>query len=109
MGTPSLACASLRALLESRQFKIVGAVTQPDRPSGRDLHLLASPVKELALQHGLTVLQPHKARDEHFIQAVHQLEPELIAVAAFGQILPQALLDLPRFGCLNVHTSLLPK
>jgi methionyl-tRNA formyltransferase len=109
MGTPELACASLQALLNSPSFQVIAAVTQPDRPKGRDLRLMASPVKELALKNGLIVLQPAKARDGQFIESIRQLQPELIAVAAFGQILPPALLEVPRFGCLNVHTSLLPK
>jgi methionyl-tRNA formyltransferase len=108
MGTPELACPSLQALLDCSAFSIVAVVTQPDRPKGRDLKLFPSPVKELALRRGLTVLQPAKARDVEFIQTVSRLAPGLIAVTAYGQILPPVLLDLPRFGCLNVHTSLLP-
>ncbi len=109
MGTPELACASLEALLKEPQFKVLAAVTQPDRPKGRDLRLVAPPVKELAVRNGLAVLQPQKARDKQFVESVRQLQPALIAVAAFGQLLPPALLEVPRFGCLNVHTSLLPK
>lgn len=109
MGTPDLAAASLRALLREPAFQIVAAVTQPDRPKGRDLKLQPSPVKQLALEAGLPVLQPQRAREEDFIAQLRALRPDLIAVAAFGQILPKAILDLPRFGCLNVHTSLLPK
>lgn len=109
MGTPELAAVSLDALLRAPDIQVVGVVTQPDRPKGRDLKLTPPPVKELALRHGLPVLQPEKARDEQFINQLAAWQPELIAVAAFGQILPQRLLDLPKFGCLNVHTSLLPK
>ena len=109
MGTPDLAAASLRVLLREPVFQIVAVVTQPDRPKGRDLKLQPSPVKQLALESGLLVLQPEKARDEKFIAELRAFQPELIAVAAFGQILPKAILDLPRLGCLNVHTSLLPK
>lgn len=109
MGTPDLAAASLRALLRESAFQIIAVVTQPDRPKGRDLKLQPSPVKQLALEAGLPVLQPEKARDEMFIEQLRALQPELIAVAAFGQILPKAILELPRLGCLNVHTSLLPK
>ncbi len=109
MGTPELAAASLRALLRVPKFQIVAVVTQPDRPKGRDLKLQPSPVKQLALEAGLPVLQPEKARDEKFIAELRALQPELIAVAAFGQILPKAILEIPRLGCLNVHTSLLPK
>jgi methionyl-tRNA formyltransferase len=109
MGTPELAAASLGVLLREPTFEILAAVTQPDRPKGRDLKLQPSPVKQLALNARLPVLQPVKARDEQFIAELRALQPDLIAVAAFGQILPKAILDLPRWGCLNVHTSLLPK
>ncbi len=109
MGTPELAAASLAALLREPSFQIIAAVTQPDRPKGRDLKLQPSPVKQLALSAGVRVLQPVKARDEDFVAALRVLQPDLIAVAAFGQILPKSILDLPRLGCLNVHTSLLPK
>jgi methionyl-tRNA formyltransferase len=87
----------------------VAVVTQPDRPKGRELKLQPSPVKALALQASLPVLQPERARDEAFLGALRELQPELIAVAAYGQILPQSILALPRHGCLNVHTSLLPQ
>jgi methionyl-tRNA formyltransferase len=109
MGTPELAATSLAALLREPAFQIVAVVTQPDRPKGRDLKLQPSPVKELALAAGLPVLQPLKAREESFLLELRALQPDLIAVAAFGQILPQSILELPRLGCLNVHTSLLPK
>ena len=84
-------------------------VTQPDKPKGRDLKLQPSPVKSLALKLNLPVLQPARARDEQFIAELRALKPDLIVVVAYGHILPQAILDLPKFGCLNVHTSLLPK
>ena len=109
MGTPALAAASLAALLREPTFQILAAVTQPDRPKGRDLKLQPSPVKQLAATAGLPVLQPEKARDEKFTAELRALAPDLIAVAAFGQILPKSILELPHFGCLNVHTSLLPK
>ena len=109
MGTPELAAASLSALLCEPAFQIVAVVTQPDRPKGRDLKLQPSPVKLVGASAGVPVLQPSKARDEQFIAQLRAFEPDLIAVAAFGQILPKAILDLPRWGCLNVHTSLLPK
>jgi methionyl-tRNA formyltransferase len=109
MGTAELSCDSLQALIDSPGCQVVAVVTQPDRPKGRDLKLQPSPVKVLALQAKLPVLQPERARDEAFLVALRELRPDLIAVAAYGQILPQSLLDLPRFGCLNVHTSLLPK
>jgi methionyl-tRNA formyltransferase len=109
MGTPELACASLEALLDCRDFQIAGVVTQPDRPKGRDLKLAISPVKELALRHTLPVLQPERARDEGFIKSLVSWQPELIVVAAYGQILSRSILELPRYGCINVHTSLLPR
>src|SRR6266849_5176504 len=109
MGTAELSCASLRALLAAPDFQVVGVVTQPDKPRGRNLKLQPSPVKELAVGHGLPVLQPERARNEEFIQQLRAVGPDLIAVAAYGQILPRSILELPRFGCLNVHTSLLPK
>jgi methionyl-tRNA formyltransferase len=109
MGTAELSCDSLQALIASPDCQVIAVVTQPDRPKGRELKLQPSPVKVLALQTSLPVLQPERARDEAFIGALRDLRPDLIAVAAYGQILPQSLLDLPRFGCLNVHTSLLPK
>ena len=109
MGTPELAGTSLRALIAAREFQIVGAVTQPDQPKGRGLHLQPSPVKQIAERANLPVLQPQRARDESFLEQLRALQPDLIAVAAYGQILPKDILDLPRFGCVNVHTSLLPK
>ena len=109
MGTPELAATSLEALLAAPGFDVVGVVTQPDRPKGRDLKLTPSPVKLIAQHAGKPVLQPAKARDEAFIAHLGTLQPALIAVAAFGQILPTAILNMPRHGCLNVHTSLLPK
>ena len=109
MGTPELARTTLEALLASESWEIAGVVTQPDRPKGRDLRVTASPVKELASNEELTILQPERARDPAFISQIQGLRPDLIAVAAYGQILPKALLEIPRHGCLNVHTSLLPR
>lgn len=109
MGTAPLACASLQTLANSRACEVVAVVTQPDKPKGRDLTTQPSAVKELALQLNLPVLQPVKARDESFVSALRELKPDLIVVVAYGQILPQTILDLPKLGCLNVHTSLLPK
>src|SRR5881396_1122105 len=108
-GTAELACASLSALVESPGFSVAAVVTQPDRPKGRDLHPQPSPVKVLAAGMPLPVLQPERARHEKFVQTLGELQPDLIVVAAYGQILPGALLEIPRFGCLNVHASLLPK
>ena len=109
MGTAELSCDSLRGLLESPGFQVVAVVTQPDRPKGRDLKLQASPVKVLGLSAKLPVLQPERARSPEFLEELRALQPDLIAVAAYGQILPVSILSLPRFGCLNVHTSLLPR
>jgi len=109
MGTAPLACASLKALAAAPGCEVVAVVTQPDRPKGRDLKLQPSAVKELSLQLGRPVLQPERARQPEFIEQVRALAPDLIAVTAYGQILPPAILDLPRHGCLNVHTSILPK
>ena len=109
MGTAELSCASLEKLAADPRFEITAVVTQPDKPRGRELHLQQPPVKVLAQQLGLPVLQPPRARDETFISELQAIKPELIVVAAYGHILPQAILDLPRYGCLNVHTSLLPR
>ncbi len=109
MGTAELACASLEALCHAQGVQLVAVVTQPDRPKGREMKLRPSAVKEVALAHGLPVLQPARARNEEFIQQLKGYSPELIIVTAYGQILPQSMLELPRFGCINVHTSLLPK
>jgi len=108
MGTADLACASLAALAETPHARIVGVVTQPDRPQGRDLRLQASPVKRAALDRGLPLLQPDRARDPAFVADLADLAPDLIVVVAYGQILPASILDLPAHGCLNLHTSLLP-
>ena len=109
MGTAELSGASLQVLAGDPQFQIAAVVTQPDRPQGRDLKPQPSPVKSLAWRLGLPVLQPERVRDGKFIGELRELTPNLIVVAAYGQILPPAILDLPRHGCLNVHTSLLPK
>jgi len=109
MGTAELSCASLEKLCGDKRFQVVAVVTQPDKPKGRELKLTPSPVKILAEKLQLPVLQPLKARDEKFIGELRALKPDLMVVVAYGQILPRTILDLPRFGCLNVHTSLLPK
>lgn len=108
-GTAELACASLRALARTPQFRVVAVVTQPDKPRGRDMRLQPSAVKASALELNIPVLQPKRARDEAFITQIRELAPDLSVVVAYGQILPQALLDVPKYGSLNVHTSLLPK
>jgi len=109
MGTADFSCPCLARLAAVPEFEVVAVVTQPDRPKGRDLKLQPSPVKVLAEQLGLPVWQPAKAREEGFLQQLRAAAPELIVVVAYGQILPKAILELPKFECLNVHASLLPK
>lgn len=108
MGTPEFAEASLQKLLET-DHQIVGVFTQPDKPKGRGYKLVAPPVKELALAHDIPVFQPQKMRDGTALEILQELQPDLIAVVAYGKILPKEILELPRYGCINVHGSLLPK
>src|SRR5690349_6389798 len=105
IGTADLACPSLEALTREKDFTVITVVTQPDKPRGRYLKLQPPPVKQAALKASLPVLQPIKARDVNFVAELANLAPDLIVVAAYGQILPQTILDLPRHGCINVHTS----
>ena len=107
-GTPHFAEQALKALLEQR-VDIVAVLTQPDRPSGRGMQLKPSPVKQLALQHGLTVLQPASLKDADIQQQLTTLQADVMVVAAYGLILPKAVLQIPRLGCLNIHASLLPR
>jgi methionyl-tRNA formyltransferase len=107
-GTPGFAVPSLRALIGS-VHPIVGLVSQPDRPRGRGHHVAATPTKELAVAAGIPVLQPTKLRDEVFLAQIAALNPDLGVVAAYGRLLPDALLGVPRLGMINVHASLLPK
>jgi methionyl-tRNA formyltransferase len=106
-GTPQFAASALAALLDEHQ--VVAVLTQPDRPSGRGMQLTASPVKQLALRHGLPVLQPATLKTGEAQREVAALEPDVMVVAAYGLILPRAVLQLPRYGCLNIHASLLPR
>jgi methionyl-tRNA formyltransferase len=108
MGTPDFAVPSLRALAEAG-FRIAACVTQPDRPKGRKGVLTPPPVKEEAIRLGIPVLQPERLRRPDAVEAVRAYEPDLIVTAAYGQILPKSVLDLPPLGCINVHASLLPK
>ena len=108
MGTPDFALDTLRGLIEAG-VQLVGVYTQPDRPKGRGKKLTPPPVKELALQHEIPVFQPQKLRDPAAVEELKSLAPDLIVVVAYGQILPQAVLDIPQHGCINVHASLLPK
>lgn len=108
MGTPAFAVPSLRMLLEEG-YEVVAVVTQPDRPQGRKKTLAPSPVKEAALELGLPVLQPERMRRPEAVAELAAYEPDLIVTAAYGQILPKSVLDLPKNGCVNIHGSLLPK
>lgn len=108
MGTPDFAVPSLRALLELG-CEVAAVVTQPDRPKGRKRVLTAPPVKEEAVKHDIPVWQPEKLRGSETVQAIRDLQPDLIVTAAYGQILPKAVLEAPRLGCINIHASLLPK
>ena len=108
MGTPDFAAASLKKLIDER-YEIAGVFTQPDKPKGRGMELSFSPVKELALAHGLPVFQPENVRDGRALTILRELKPELIVAVAYGKILPREILELPPLGCINVHGSLLPK
>ena len=108
MGTPDIAVGCLQKIIDEKH-DIIGIVTQPDKPVGRGKKMGMPPVKELALKYDLPVYQPIKARDEEFVNILKDLNPDLIVVVAFGQILPKSILDIPKFGCVNVHVSLLPK
>ena len=108
MGTPELAAEVLRAILDAG-YNVTGVVTQPDRAKGRKKTPVMCPVKELAVREGLRVFQPQKVRLPEAVEEVRSMEPDVIIVAAFGQILPKSLLDIPKFGCINVHASLLPE
>lgn len=108
MGTPEFAVPSLKTLID-RGEEIIAVVTQPDRPRGRGQKPSPPPVKVMAESHGIPVMQPQKVRVPEVIERIRELDPDLIVVVAFGQILPQSLLDIPRHGCINVHASLLPR
>lgn len=107
MGTPDIAAVILERLIEE-PYEIVLAVTQPDRPKGRGHEMAFSPVKESALKHGIPVFQPEKLRNPEAVAEIEKAKPDMIVVAAFGQILPKSVLSLPKYGCINVHASLLP-
>lgn len=108
MGTPDFAQASLKALI-SGGFDVAGVFTQPDKPKNRGMKLLPSPVKELALEKGIPVFQPEKMRDGQALEALKALKPDVVAVVAYGRILPDDILAVPPLGCVNIHGSLLPK
>lgn len=109
MGTPDFALFSLKALVEESGHDICGVITQPDKPKGRGYTLLPPPVKVYAEQKGIPVYQPTTLRDEAFSELLRKLDPELIAVVAYGKILPLNVIDYPKYGCINVHGSLLPE
>ncbi len=108
MGTPDFAVETLEKIIENG-YDVVAVVTQPDKPKGRDKKLSPPPVKECALKHNLTILQPQRARDEAFVQELKRYNPDAIVVVAFGQILPESILHMTKYGCINVHASLLPQ
>ncbi|WP_455715588.1 methionyl-tRNA formyltransferase [Anaerosporobacter sp.] len=108
MGTPDFAVSTLESIIKAGH-EVVGVVTQPDKPKGRGKAVLYTPVKEKALEHDIPVYQPVRVREESVIEELSKLQPDIGVVVAFGQILPQNLLDMPKFGCVNVHGSLLPK
>ena len=108
MGTPDFAVGTLHALVES-EHEILAVVTQPDKPKGRGKTLQPTPVKEEALRYDIPVYQPKRVREEEFQAVLRELNPDLIVVVAFGQLIPKSILELPRYGCVNVHASLLPK
>ena len=108
MGTPDFAAASLQKLLDDK-FNVVGVFTQPDKPKGRGMEMCFSPVKELALAHGLPVYQPEKMRDGTAFAQIKALAPDILVVVAYGRILPPEVLAIPQYGCINLHVSLLPR
>ena len=108
MGTPDIAATCLKKILADG-FQVVGAFTQPDRPKGRGMKMVFSPVKEVALEHEIPVFQPENFREEDSVQQLRELKPDICAVVAYGRILPQKVLDIPTFGCINIHASILPQ
>lgn len=107
MGTPEFAVPTLEALIEAHE--VIGVYTQPDKPKGRGKAMAFPPVKEKALEYNIPVYQPVKVRDESVVDEIRKMNPEAIVVVAFGQILPESILNIPKYGCINVHASLLPK
>lgn len=109
MGTPDFALFSLKALVEDGKHTVCGVITQPDKPKGRGYALMPPPVKVYALEQGLDVYQPDTLRSDDFARLLSELDPDLIVVAAYGKILPVNVIDYPKYGCINVHGSLLPE
>ena len=108
MGTPDFSVPALEALVEGGH-EVVAAITQPDKPKGRGKAVLMTPVKEKAMELGIPVYQPVKVREPEFVEKLRQMKPDAIVVVAFGQILPKSILEVPRYGCVNIHAALLPK
>ncbi len=108
MGTPDIAATCLKKVLEEG-FEVVGVYTQPDRPKGRGMKMVYSPVKEVALEKGIPVFQPENFREDETVQQLRNLQPDVVAVVAYGRILPQRVLDIPKCGCINIHASILPQ
>lgn len=108
MGTPDFSVPTLQSLIDSKH-QVIAVVTQPDKPKGRGNEMSFPPVKEKALQYEIPIFQPVKVREEPFINTLKELNPDAIVVIAFGQIIPKSILDLPKYGCINIHASLLPK
>lgn len=108
MGTPDFARASLEALISSKH-EVMAVVTKIDKPKGRGKNLAESPVKELAKEYGIKIHQPKKVRDEEFVEILRDYKPDAIVVVAFGQIIPRQILEIPKYGCINIHGSILPK
>lgn len=109
IGTGEIGVPTLKALLQSSENELVGLVTQPDKPAGRDQHLEPPPIKKALAETKMPMLQPARIRDRQAIDAIRELQPDLIVVIAYGQILPRDLLEIPRLACLNLHASLLPR
>ncbi len=107
MGTPDIAATCLKNILDDG-FNVVAVYTQPDRPKGRGMKMVFSPVKELALEHNIPVYQPENFREDDTVEQLRELKPDVVAVVAYGRILPQRVLDIPKCGCINIHASLLP-
>ena len=108
MGTPDFSVGTLEKIIATNH-EVVGVVTQPDKPKGRGKEMQATPVKEVALKNNLPVYQPIRVKEAEFVSELKVMKPDIIVVVAFGQIIPQEILDLPKYGCINVHASLLPK
>ena len=108
MGTPDFAKSSLESIVTAGH-NVITVMAQPDKPKGRGMKLVAPPVKEYAVQLGIPILQPSSIKTEEFIDKIKGLNPDVIVVVAYGKILPKAILDIPKYGCINVHASLLPK